>query len=87
MLRHPCILGGPKRQARGAKSEVVPNKGEQNQKIIASSLSSQGSKRRGTCYSTPAFAGVPNAKRGEKSEGLILEKLFDIFFISFITVA
>ena len=30
MLRHPCILEGPQRQARGAKSEAVPNKGEQN---------------------------------------------------------
>ena len=34
MLRHPCILGDPQRQARGAKSEVVPNKGEQNQKWL-----------------------------------------------------
>ena len=32
MLRHPCILRDPQRQVRGAKSEVVPNKGEQNQK-------------------------------------------------------
>ena len=32
MLRHRCILRGPQRQARKAKSEVVPNKGEQNQK-------------------------------------------------------
>ena len=34
MLRHPCILGDPQRQARGAKSELVPNKGEQNQKWL-----------------------------------------------------
>ena len=34
MLRHPCILGDPLRQARGAKLEVVPNKGEQNQKWL-----------------------------------------------------
>ena len=34
MLRHPCILGDPQRQARGAKSEVVPNKEEQNQKWL-----------------------------------------------------
>ena len=27
MIRHPCILGGPQRQARGAKSEVSPAKG------------------------------------------------------------
>ena len=32
MLRHPCILGAPQQEARGAKSEIVPNKGEQNQK-------------------------------------------------------
>ena len=32
MLRHPCILGDP--QKRGARSEVVPNKGEQNQKWL-----------------------------------------------------
>ena len=31
---HPCILGDPQRQAWGAKSEVVPNKGEQNQKWL-----------------------------------------------------
>ena len=30
MLRHPCILRDP--QQTGAKSEVVPDKGEQNQK-------------------------------------------------------
>ena len=34
MLRHPCILGGPQHQARGAKSEVVTNKREQNQKWL-----------------------------------------------------
>ena len=34
MLRHPCILGDPQRQARGAKSEVVPNKGEHNRKWL-----------------------------------------------------
>ena len=34
MLCHSCILGDPQRQARGAKSEVVPNKGEQNQKWL-----------------------------------------------------
>ena len=34
MLRHPYILGDLQRQARGAKSEGVPNKGEQNQKWL-----------------------------------------------------
>ena len=31
MLHHSCILGDPQSQARGAKSEVASNKGEQNQ--------------------------------------------------------
>ena len=31
MLRHLRILRGPQHQARGPKSEVLPNKGEQNQ--------------------------------------------------------
>ena len=56
MLRHPCILGSPQRQARGAKSEVA-----------ASPLPSWGPKRGRKCYVTPAFSGVPNAKRGEQN--------------------
>ena len=61
MLRHPCILGGLQRQARGARSKVVPNKGKQNDK-----WPSRGPKRGRKCYVTPAFSGVPNAKRGEQ---------------------
>ena len=57
MLRHPCILGGPQCQAWGAKSEVV-----------ASPLPSWGPKRGRKCYVTPAFSGVPNAKRGEQNQ-------------------
>ena len=34
MLHHPCILDDPERQARGGKSKVVPNKGEENQKWL-----------------------------------------------------
>ena len=115
MLRHPCILGGPQCQARGAKSEVVPNKGEQYQKwlphpyllggpkegrnatsplhsqgspmpstgnnitsgpqqgrtkseVAASHLPSPGPKRGRKCYVTPAFSGVPDAKRGEQNQ-------------------
>ena len=34
MLRHHCILKDPQHQAQGAKSEVVPNKGEQNHKWL-----------------------------------------------------
>ena len=52
MLRHPCILWGPLRQAHGAKSEVA-----------ASPLLSRGPKKGRKCYVTPALSGVPNAKR------------------------
>ena len=55
MLRLPCMLGGPHRQARGAKSEVT-----------ISPLPSPGAKRARKCFATPAFLGVPNAKRGEQ---------------------
>ena len=56
MLRHPCILGGPQRQARGAKSERA-----------APPLPSRGPKTEWKCYVTLAFSGVPNAKRGEQN--------------------
>ena len=55
MLHHPCILGGPQRQARGTKSDVA-----------TSPLPSRGPKRGLKCYITPAFSGVPNAKSGEQ---------------------
>ena len=67
MLRNACILGDPQSQGQGAKSEVVPNKGEQNQ-VAASPLPSQGPKRERKCYATPAFVGIPNAKRGEQNQ-------------------
>ena len=57
MLRHPCILGVPQRQARGAKSERA-----------ASPLPSRGPKGGRKCYATLAFSGVPNAKRGEQNQ-------------------
>ena len=57
MLRHPCILGGLRRQARGAKAEVV-----------VSPLPSPGTKRGRKCFATPAFSGVPNTKRGEQNQ-------------------
>ena len=57
LLRHPCILGGHQRQAQGAKSEVA-----------TSPLPSRGPKRGRKCYVTPAFSGVPNAKRGEHNQ-------------------
>ena len=57
ILRQPSILGGPQRQARGAKSEVA-----------SSPVPSRGPKSGGKCYVTPPFLGVPNAKRGEQNE-------------------
>ena len=57
MLRRPRILGGPQRQAQGAKSEGA-----------AASLPSWGPKRGRKCYVTLAFSGVPNAKRGEQNQ-------------------
>ena len=57
MLHLLCILGGPQRQARGAKSEVA-----------ISPLPSWGAKRGRKCYVTHAFSGVPNAKRGEENQ-------------------
>ena len=55
MLLHPCILRGPQNQAQGAKSEVA-----------ASTQPSRRPKRGRKCYVTPAFLGVPNAKRGDQ---------------------
>ena len=48
MLRNPCFLGGPQRQARGSKSEVA-----------TSPLPSREAKRGRRCYVTPAFPGGP----------------------------
>ena len=48
LLRKPCILGGPQRQARGTKSEVP-----------ASPLPSRGPTNGRKCYITLAFSGVP----------------------------
>ena len=62
MLRHPCILGDPQRQARGAKSKVVPNKGEQNQKWLIHSCLLGGPKE-GKNVPNPNSRGH-TAKRG-----------------------
>ena len=62
MLHHPCILRDPQCQARKATSEVVQNKGEQNQKWLPHPCLLWG----GNGYATPAFSGIPNAKRGEQ---------------------
>ena len=50
MLCHPCILGDP--QQREPKLELAN-----------SHVPSEGPKRGRNCYVTPAFSGVPNAKR------------------------
>ena len=57
MLCHPCLLGGPQCQARGAKSEMVVS-------LLTSWQPTRGQK----CYITPACSGVPNAKRGEQNQ-------------------
>ena len=57
MLRNPYDLGGPQRQARGAKSEGA-----------TSPLPSRGPKRGRKCYATPTFWGVTNAKRKEQNQ-------------------
>ena len=50
-------FSGSRTPARGTKSEVA-----------ASPLPSRGPKRGRNCYVTPAFSGVPNAKRGEQNQ-------------------
>ena len=57
MLHHPCIPRGAQRQAPGAKSEVA-----------TSPLPPQVPKRGRKPYVTPAFSGIPNAKRREQNQ-------------------
>ena len=56
MLRHPCILRDP--QQRGAKSEVVPNKGEENQKWLPHPYL-LGAQRRAEMLRRPYILGDP----------------------------
>ena len=56
-VHHSYLLGDPQSQTRGAKSNVA-----------ASPLPSQGPKTGRKCYVSPAFLGVPNAKRGEQNQ-------------------
>ena len=60
MLCHPCILGDP--QQRGAKSEVVPNKGEQNPKWLPHPCLLGGPKEAGNATS-------PWPSRGSRNTG------------------
>ena len=79
MLHHSCILGGPQRQARGAKSEVVPNKEEQNLKWLPHPCLLGGPKEGGNATSPLHSRGSPTPsaeskirsgpqQRGTKSE-------------------
>ena len=58
-LCHPCILRGPQRQARGAKSEML------------SPLLSRGIKKWRKCNVTSAFSGIPN--KGEQHQKCLLD--------------
>ena len=60
MLLNPCILGVPHRQPQGAKSEMVPNKTEQNQKWLPHPCLLGGRKQGGNATSPPAFSGSPD---------------------------
>ena len=70
MLGLPCTPGDPQRQARAAKNRNGPLQRGTKSEVAASTLPSRGPKRGQDCSVTPAFSGIPNAKRGEgkKSE-------------------
>ena len=68
MLRHPCILGDTQCQARRVESEVVLNKGEQNQKWLPHPAFS-GAQKRVEMLRHPYILGDPQRqRRGVKSE-------------------
>ena len=67
-VRHPCLLGGPQRQARGAKSEVSPTKGN---KIRSGCLTPPflGAQKRAEMLCHPCILrGSQRQARGAKSE-------------------
>ena len=66
MLRHPCIVGGPQRQARGGKLEVVPNKGEQNWKWLPRPCLLEGPQEGGNATSPLHSRGSPTPSAGRK---------------------
>ena len=74
MLRHPCILGGPQHQARGATSQVVPNKGEQNHKWLPHPCLLRGRKEGGWATSPLHSWGSPT--KGNKIRGGCLTRAF-----------
>ena len=65
MLRHPCILRDPQCQARGVKSEMVPNKGGKKMGTGYFTRTFWGPKRGQQCYATPAISGIPDT--GERN--------------------
>ena len=66
MLPNPGILGDPQPQARGAKSEVVPNKREQNHKWLPHPYVLKGPKERGNATSPLHSRGSPTPSAGSK---------------------
>ena len=64
----PCILGDPECVARGPKSEVVPNKGEQNLKWLPHPCLLGGAKIGHKCYVSPASSRTSNAKCEEQNQ-------------------
>ena len=74
MLRHPCILGDPQRQARGAKLEVVPNKRDQHQTWLPHPCLLGGQKERGNATSPLHSRGSPT--KGTKTRSGYLPPTF-----------
>ena len=66
MQRHPCILGDTQSQGQEAKSEVVPNKGEQNQKWPPHPCLLTGPKEGGNATSPLHSRGSPKPRAGSK---------------------
>ena len=59
---------GPPTPSTGSKIRSGPQQRGTKLEVAASPLPSRGPKRGQKCYITPAFSGVPNAKRGEQNQ-------------------
>ena len=66
MLRHACIDGDPQCQARGAKSEVIFNKREQNQNCLPQACLFGGQKEGGNAMPPLHSPGSPTPSAGSK---------------------
>ena len=90
-LPHTCLLGGPKEgrnatsplHSRGSPTASAGSQirsGPQHRgtipEVAASPLPSCGPKRGHKCYVTPAFSGIPNAKRREQNQKWLLSPTF-----------